>query len=206
MKINAVITAKKNGTQNIAGMSDLIISFLSSLLGIIIGATLSVIYSDFFKENLKVLFVNYTSCSDKAFIEIFAGIFTENLLYIITVVILGTSIIGYIPIIAVTFFKMLGIGTITGFIFSQYALRGLEFYLLTQLAGKIFLIFAIVFITKNCLSSSKSLGGKILKNTGNEYKKQIFIKQIILSVITVFISSLTDALLLKGFSSLFVFT
>lgn len=209
MKINAVLTAKNNKTdKKMSNIADFLSASITIILGILSGCTISVFGTDALSIDFTDKFISfYSTFNTKSVTDIFLASFTENVIFLLMVAITGTCVFGYIPIIVITFFKMLGLGCFTGYIFNIYSLKGLEFYLLTQFPGKVFLIFSVIFITKNALTSSKKIKENLLQNErANEYEKELFFRQIIVSTFVLILSSLTDSVLIKSFSPLFNFS
>ena len=200
MKINAVIskpTVKIKYADKSAILTTVII-----LLGIIIGSIIFILTSDSITNSLFEYFLNFSmDFSNKNKPEIFSGIILSHIPYYIMMLILSTSVIGTPGVITLTFIKSMGLGLITSYIYSEFALKGIEYCLLILFPGKFILIFAMILLTQNCYLSSKTIQESINKE-GRIVPLKNFTLRSLFIFLLIIISSVVDFLTLISFSSL----
>lgn len=205
MKINAVITPKKlNIKENTLSKNKITVTtFLIMILGIIFGAVFYNFAHSELKNNLEIAFRSFNDdFINKSKPEILSGLLLTALVYIVLVFLFSTSVIGAPFIYSLTFFKLLGLGTLVSYIYSSYGLKGVEYCILILLPGKFFMILGSLILTDSSVYFSRSIR-KISDNNKAELKKQFAIFIIVLIIFTVSVA--VDYFTLIFFSDLFSF-
>lgn len=205
MKINAVIS-KPSVRLNSADKTA-IVSASSIALGIIVGAIIYSLSKNTVVNDICDYFLSFaTDFTNKNKPEILSGIIISYVPYIIAMLILGTSIIGAVGTIALSTVKSMGIGLLFTYIYDAFSLKGIEYCLLVLLPGKFILIFAMILLTQSCCLNSLIIR-KSLSNSENRAVplQKYFLRSLVITFLFI-LSSLTDFLMLTGFSALFDFT
>lgn len=211
MKINAAFTKRPKIKAAEHFQSDfkrrtLILSVLSIALGITFGTIMFIFNDKYISNELLKFFIDFeTDFSGKSFFEIFFGFLAVNLVYIILLVVFGSSAIGEIPIVLLTFIKSLGIGSLTSYLFGEYGIRGLEYYLLVFLPGKVVLIFAMVLLLQNSLLSSHQIRQTVKGIINDKIDIKLYLLRTALIILIFILASIVDASAIKLFSPLFSF-
>lgn len=206
MKLSATINRREifHGYSKNRFPKNLLISFITIIIGIICGTIIYIINSDFISNRLVKYFVSfYTEFSGKKFYEIFCGIILSFLSYYILLVIFGTSVLGFVPTIATAFFKAFGMGCLATYIISAYELHGFEYFLLIIFPGKILIIFSLLLLTEMCIDSSQRIKELSEKGSAERFSLNLYLKKSLLILIMMILSALTETICIKLFSSLF---
>ena len=120
----------------------------------------------------------------------------------------GTSLIGVVLIPLLVFLKGSIIGVYSGFIYSNYLLKGIAFNALFFIPVNIILVFALIFCSKTSfsyaiillkISMPKSYSVNLSSNFQNYYKR------FSLAALLVILSAVIDALMSSSFLGLFNF-
>ncbi|MGN1195036.1 MAG: hypothetical protein ACI4SB_06095, partial [Acutalibacteraceae bacterium] len=98
-------------------------------------------------ELCKYFFSFSTDFSGKSYIEILSGFLSVNIIYYCIITVMGTSALGEIPIILLTFLQAMGIGSLTSYLFTSYGIRGFEYFLLVLFPGKVVLLIGSLLLT-----------------------------------------------------------
>ncbi len=184
----------------------LVFSFLSVFVGLVIGAVTPLLSADGTAGEILSLFVSFnTQLADKSKIEIFSGIALSGLLYFGLMFLFGGNIFGKELLLFVTAIKASGITAVITFLYSQYALKGLEYCLLVFMPGKIILIFAMLFLTKSCYDFSKKLRKGFAQAEENKTAVRLFSLKAVISLFILMLSWTADFLCILVFSGLFDF-
>ena len=180
----------------------LIYSFISVAVGLISGAVVTGFTTSDLKTETADLFVSFfTDFTDKNKLEIFSGISLEGLIYFVALFIAGGNIFGKKLTLVLTALKASGITAIITVLYSDYALKGLEYILLVFMPGKIMLFFAMLFMTKFCYEFSLDL-----RSTKDRKKiTNVFIIKSLIALFFMLVSWLIDFLAIIIFSGLFEF-
>ncbi len=159
------------------------------------------------KEIIKNLFNYYISqrASNSA-LNNFSEFFLYNSLIVLFVFTSGFSCIGLTVIGLITILKGIGLGMISGYLFSQYTISGIGYYLLTILPANIIIVSGLIL---SCLSafdmSTKILAlvtGKGIEN--NEHLIKNYLSKFALIFIIIVAGTLINTLLTNAFAHLFV--
>lgn len=202
-KNSLLISLSKNALLNDRG---LLFSFLSILTGLIFGSVLTVFPDNGIKDEILSLFVSFnTEITDKSKIEIFSGIILSGLVYFGIMFFLGGNVFGKELSLIVTAIKASGITAVIAFLYSHYALKGLEYCLLVFLPGKIIFIFAMLFITKSCFDFSKKLRHGASESADIKAVTKLYSLKAVFSLLIFMLSWIIDFLTLIIFTGLFDF-
>ena len=205
MKINAVIS-KQTLNINSANKSA-ILSAIIIALGIIAGAVVFIFSQDNIVNTLVEYFISFAmDFSNKNKPEILSGIILSHIPYFLTMLILGTSVVGTPGVMILTAMKSMGIGMLTTYIYSAFSLKGIEYCLLVLFPGKFILIFAMILLTQSCYITSRSIKESIKtkENRGVHFEK--FALRSIFIAFLIILSAIVDFVTIISFSSLFDFT
>lgn len=206
MKVNAFYN-KTNQNKRFKIDNKILLVSLTMILAIVIGSIISIRYRNFFCNEINNKFISfYTDNTDQSFFQNFLSIIYENFVFVFLCLLSGTSIIGFIPVALLVFFKTIGLSVLTSYIFYSYLLKGLEFYFLIIYPGKILLIFTILFVASSSLRLTENIYKVVDKNENADINKAIILKQMLLSILLVLISALIDTILFESFSVLFNFS
>lgn len=174
--------------------------------GIIVSSVVFVLNKVFISEKIDTYFnYFYLSASSKNFIEIFCGSILVILPFYVLLVIFGTSVYGSYAGLAMLFFKSFGMGAVVSFLFYKYQLKGIEYFLLVFLISKLILVFDLLFISQNCVSSSQKIKKLAEKEQSDSFDFKLYRKKCLFAFAVMIISCLTEAVCIKIFSSLFDF-
>lgn len=195
-----LISLNKSALLNDRG---LLFSFIAILFGLIFGTVLTVFFENGIKNEILSLFVSFnTEIADKSKMELFSGIILSGLLYFGAMFISGGNIFGKELSLIITAVKASGITAVIAFLYSQYALKGLEYCLLIFLPGKLIFMFGMLFMTKCCFDFSKKLrcnSNEVIKDT------KLFSLKSSISFLIFMLSWTVDFLAIIVFSGLFDF-
>ncbi len=208
MKINVSISRRglKSFLGEINENKTIAISFLTVFISLISG----VIYFLFTEENEKKIlenhFLQYIDSlvnSDK--LDILLSLLKHNLCFIFIIFILGTSLIGYVLIIVVSYLKCLGITFLNCLVLSLYGLKGFEYICMLQLPGKLIFLFSLLLIMRIGIDSSL----KIKKTVFTSDKNSLFMGNYLIQNLTVstffILSILVDFICISLFLPIFDF-
>lgn len=162
--------------------------------------------SNFINSYLNNLIYNYLTFKSKNFFGVFLNSFCSSIFYLIIIFALGTSAFGCVFVPAVLFFKALGYGALSGYLYSVYQLKGVCFYIISILPGAIIFLSCLVFAAKESFTFSliffNFLRDKYKDNNlFSDFKLYLLRFLILFSVMLV--SNLTDTVTEKVFLSFF---
>lgn len=205
MTIKTVIQKNKLDLLS-SGRVSTIISCIPIGTGLLLGCLFCFLFENQITEKLITAFVEFaTNHSNKSGLEIFSGIVLSIIPYFLIMYFLGTSARGTSAIFLMTFLKALGLSIVTTYIYFTYELKGIEYCLLVFFPGKILLLFSMLLLTENCYVTSKKIQ-RTVKNK-NESKVDLIkydFRNVFIAVIML-LSCLVEFVLIKAFSTLFVF-
>lgn len=207
MKVSAVINTKRiHPGQLHSKLPTVFISFIPIALGLIFGSLMFNFSDEGIFDSLKNCFLSFaTDFTNKNTPEIISGMLLTYLAYFFMMVIFGMCALGTVPVFILSFFKSAGIGMTAAYIYSGYALKGVEYCLLVFYPGKILAMLAMLMLTHSCYYMSGNIR-KLIKgshDTTIEIEKYVLRSALIGSIFI--LSSLVDFLMLRCFSSLFAF-
>lgn len=118
----------------------------------------------------------------------------------------GMSCIGIPFAVLLVVTKGLGSGFLAGYLFSEFAMSGIGYYLLTILPGAIIANSALLIACNSaCFMSADILATILSKKQADENLIKTYIKKNLIILIISFVASVFDCVLTKAFSYLFVF-
>ncbi|MGN1444451.1 MAG: stage II sporulation protein M [Acutalibacteraceae bacterium] len=174
------------------------------MLGIIIGVFLFRTNSSYMSSELCKYFIAFsTDFSGKSYVEILSGFLSVNIIYFTIVIVMGTSALGDIPILIMTFIQSMGIGALTSYLFTTYGIRGFEYFLLVLFPGKIILIVASLLSAQNSLKSVLQIRASLKHALHEEYNLKLYLIRSLLVLAVMSVSCLVDSITIKLFASLF---
>ena len=74
----------------------------------------------------------------------------SSLPYVILMILFGTSAYGTAVIAIISFIKVIGLGILSSFLYSSYALKGIEYSFLVFFPGKFTFILSVLFMMNTC--------------------------------------------------------
>lgn len=157
-------------------------------------------------DSLKQLVQTYTALrAEQGIGTNFCNSFAINGLFIATAVFFGFSLIGYPFLMLMPMVKGMGIGMVSGYLYSTYKFLGLGYSLLIIYPGALISVFAFIIACGNSCEYSKNAFAKAVRGRGQFEKDETrlfaFRQLIMLGVCTV--GSLVDALFSAMFSGFF---
>lgn len=138
--------------------------------------------------------------------EILVNSLCVNIVCIILAFVSGCSCIGLPLAVALPVVKGLGTGFLGGYLFSQFAMSGIGYYLLTILPGAVISnSLLIIMCNSACFMSVDILAVVLSKKQPEDCSIKLYIKKFLIILLIASVASLLDCLLAKAFSYLFVF-
>ena len=204
MKVKAVINRSDFRLNN--SSKSAIISFAVIFLGIVFGIMLYSLSDEALLTALQEDFISFVSVlKNKNNPEIFAGLFFQNILYCIIMIIFSLCVYGTPAVLLISFIKAMGLGLLTTCIYDSFLLKGVEYCLLVFFPGKVFLVFAMILLTQNSSVNSNSItkSFKGCAERGGSLKK--FALRTVVIIIILTLSNTVDYFACALFSSLFEF-
>ncbi|MBQ3284099.1 MAG: stage II sporulation protein M [Ruminococcus sp.] len=180
------------------------------LLGLIIGAVSGRGFGKETFEKLDLLFVtNIDARMDMSVFNIFVSCFVSYFLFIFCVFLSGFSVWGFLTVPMLSAVKGFTVGLSSAFVFSQYRLSGIGFYILVVLPGTVLFLFALVRYAT--YGFRMSLGFLRLSMLGCEHEPQLsvhikaFVKKTIFALLSVGGCAVVDMVLWVLFANKFDF-
>ncbi len=145
---------------------------------------------------------------NNGFFKIFLKSLLDAVPYFFLVFISGTSLVGVVIIPLTIILKGIEIGVFSGFIYSEYLLKGIAFNALFFVPVNAVIVFALILCSKISFSyavllAKISLPNSQLINLSNNF--QNYYKKFSLTVLLLIISSTLDAIMSSSFLGLFNF-
>ena len=183
----------------------MILLLLMFSAGIIAGALLLKSDSQFMLKISEIFYSFSFSRGEQGTFNNFGDSFLFNGLIIILNMFLGFSVIGCPFIMLLPLFKGLGIGAVSGYLYSAYKFSGLGYCLLLIYPGAIVSSFALMTACRDSYEYSRNAYCKAIKGKG-QYEKdetRVFLSRQLLFLGMSLVSSAIDAAAFKIFSGLF---
>lgn len=187
----------------------ILVVFIVFILGLLFGSLyITILDNDNKKiilDSVKNYFNSYNSITFSSRLEIFKNSFTKNLLYFITMWLLGLSIIGVPIIIFMIFLKSFISGFSIASIFACYKFKGLVGILIYILPSNVIMLILSIFLGIYSVNLSIKLGTNAFTkknlNFGAFMGKYFFV--LLMIVLICIILSLFDAFIAPYLYNLF---
>lgn len=205
MKINSVIINrfKAYKTTDLSRYSGTLVTFFIMLSAMISGSVFYFMSDIGLKDKIGEVFVHFNEqYMAKSKPEIFLGLLMWALLYLITMLLCSTSVIGTPFVYLINFIRISALSILISHMYWSYGLRGFEYSLLVLLPGKLFLLLSYLIITDVCIDITKNI-----RSVSEKYRsdvKNIFMR-VIIGIIMTLLQIITDYSVLTLFSGLFEF-
>lgn len=175
------------------------------IIGLIIGAA-SVSSDSTLLKNVSDISQSYiASRAEQGIGENCLNSLTVSMLFMLVNVFMGFSLIGYPLIIWLPLIKGLGIGALTGYLYSAFKITGLGYCVLTIYPGTVVAVVALILACNDSAEYSKNAFLKAVRGRGQFEKdetKIYLIRQFVFCVVSV-ASSIVDSLFAAAFSVFF---
>ncbi|WP_405357492.1 stage II sporulation protein M [Ruminococcus sp.] len=180
------------------------------LIGLIVGAATGRGFSREVFEKLDLLFItNIDARMDMSVFDIFISCFVSYFLFIFCVFLSALSVWGITTVPLLSALKGFTVGVSSAFIFSQYQLAGIGFYILVVLPGTVLFLFALIrYATRGFRMSLCFLRLSVFgHDTEVELRKRLklFLKQTMFALLSVGACAVTDMVLWILFANKFHF-
>lgn len=183
------------------------IYFLSGMftIGIIIGA-IAINGDSTVIQKISELTDSFTLMkSQQGIVENFCNSLSVSALFVFSNIFLGFSLMGYPFVMWLPFLRGMGIGVVTGYLYSIYKFTGLGYCVLTIYPGAIVSTFAFILACNDSCEYSKNAFAKAVRGRGQFEKdetKVYFVRQLIFMGICA-ASAIIDAVFSASFSRFF---
>lgn len=182
------------------------IYFLTAMFaaGLLVGAFM--IKNETIADKISVITDTYSMLrAEQGILNNFYNSFAVNGIFIAITVFLGFSLIGYPCIIPLPFLRGIGIGAVSGYLYSIYKLSGLGYSLLMIYPGAVVSVFALILACNDSCEYGKNAYLKSIKGRGQFEKDETrvyLIRQLVFGGICA-ASSAIDAISCEIFSRFF---
>lgn len=173
--------------------------------GLVTGALLLKYNSDA-TENISVIFDSYSSIrTEQGIIINFLNTFGVNVIFFICSIFLGFSLIGYPFLMLLPLVKGMGLGALTGFLYSQFALKGFGYCVLMIFPGAAVASLALIAACNDSCEYSRNAYSKAIRGRGQFEKDEtrVYLLRQLVFLGVCAISSGIDTLFYEIFSGLF---
>lgn len=173
--------------------------------GMIVGAGLLRSDSSDFIRDFVCVFDAYTDArgSQKIYTVFFHSI-AVNFLFLISAFGFGLSCIGLPITVMLPVIKGLGMGIVSGYLFSHFAMSGIGYYLLTIFPGAVLSSSALLLACNSGSFMSMDILATVTgRKTPEAEMIKNYLKQFLILLILTIAGSLVDAILTRSFSYLF---
>ena len=184
----------------------LIIAVSLFTAGMIIGAGL-LKNSTFNNPDFITLFNNFIQIrAEQKVYQLFSNSLIVNILFILIVNFAASSCIGIPLAVVIPVIKGLGTGIVAGYLFSEFTINGIGYYLLTILPGSIICNTAILLACNDaCFLSADILATVLAKKQSDANILKNYLKRNIVIIILTISSALVECFAVKAFSYMFIF-
>ena len=179
------------------------------LSGMMIGSKSVNTITDEDLKKLNFLFItNFKERNFQSNYMIFVSSFSSIFLFTILIILTSLSIMGFIFIPIIIFFRGMGLGITAGYLYALYGLKGIGYHLLILLPGIFISSLAIIIISVRGIYFSNKLLKKV---TPRPYEESlwpyllIYLKSTSKNILILSLSSLLDTLTMMLFSKFFIF-
>lgn len=184
----------------------LIIAVSLFAAGMIIGAGL-LKSSTFNNPDFISLFDNFVQIrAEQKIYQLFFNSLAINLACIFVINFAATSCIGIPLAVVIPVIKGLGTGIVAGYLFSEFTINGIGYYLLTMLPGCVICNTAILLACNDaCFLSADILATVLSRKQPDSNVLKNYLKRNIIIIILTISSALIECLSVKIFAYMFIF-
>lgn len=180
------------------------------LIGLIVGAATGRGFRQETFEKLDLLFItNIDARMEMNVFDIFISCFVSYFLFIFCVFLAGLSVWGFSTVPLLSALKGFTVGLSSAFIFSQYQLSGIGFYILVVLPGTVLFLFALIrYATQGFRMSLRFMRLSMLgRDTEVDLRKylKLFIKHTMFALLSIGVCAVIDMILWILFANKFQF-
>lgn len=180
------------------------------LIGLIVGAATGRGFRQEIFEKLDLLFVtNIDARMEMNVFDIFISCFVSYFLFIFCVFLAGLSVWGFSAVPLLSALKGFTVGLSSAFIFSQYQLSGIGFYILVVLPGTVLFLFALIrYATQGFRMSLRFMRLSMFgSDTEADLRKhlKLFIKHTMFALLSIGVCAVIDMILWILFANKFQF-
>lgn len=199
-KINSI---KNNYDREVKGM---IITLALFAAAMIIGAGTLKYTSDYIGDYTDIFDMYALMRSNEKMYTIFFNSISVNLFFILLINFAGLSCIGIPLTVFIIILKGLGLGYFSGFLFSEFSMSGIGYYLITVLPGAVISNTALLLACNNSAFLSADILAVILsKKQPDENIIKNYLKKSAVIIAICIIASIIDSVLVKAFDFMFIF-
>lgn len=176
------------------------------IIGLIIGAFSVKTDSEGISGSLKQLVESYTELrGEQGIAANFCNSLAVNGFFVALAFFFGFSLIGYPFLMLLPMIKGMGIGIVSGYLYSTYKFLGLGYSLLIIYPGALISVFAFILACGNSCEYSKNAYAKAIQGRGQFEKDEtkIFAFRQLITFALCAVGSVADALFSAMFSGFF---
>lgn len=183
--------------------------FLTFILGIILGAFYLRSASDSLLLKLDFLFVtNLDNRLELSAFDVFCSSFSSDFIFVFMAFLLGFTVWGMFALPLLSAFSGFGVGISSAYLFSQYSVTGIGFYILVILPGTVLFLLAFITALKESFSQSFSFLKLYFPSNSDvlllRHTKTFLFRYFVVIVFCAF-SAIVDMLLWVVFANMFNF-
>ncbi len=183
--------------------------FIVLVLGVILGSFSFSKASDDLLAQLDFMFVtNLASRLELSGFDVFCSSFTSDFIFILSAFLLSFTVWGTLALPLLCAFKGFGIGISSAYMFSQYSVTGIGFYILVILPGTVLFLLTFITALKEAFSQSALLFKLYFSPSDDtrmlRFAKTYMFRNFIILIFTV-LSAIVDMILWIVFANMFNF-
>lgn len=210
MKIKTIRFKKKTdfSSEQEKEIKNMIIIIALFAAGMIIGSgiTQKGSSSQFVTDFASIFDIFTANRNDLKAYQVFFNTLTVNFVFLIALFCSGFSCIGIPAILTIPVIKGIGLGVMTGYLFSFYSMNGIGYYLLTIFPSGVISVSMILLASCSSGIMSKELLAIALEKKQPNLSASIsYIKRYAVYIVGMVIASAVETVFVKAFSYLFVF-
>ena len=174
--------------------------------GMIIGAGL-LRSTAFNNADFASLFENFVQIrAEQKIYQSFINTLSLNLIFVFIINFAATSCVGIPLSVVIPVIKGFGTGIIAGYLFSEFTINGIGYYLLTILPGNIFCNTALILACNDaCFLSADILATVLSKKQPDINIIKNYLKRNLMLILIIISASLIESLSVKAFAYMFIF-
>lgn len=183
--------------------------FVILILGVVLGSFSFSDASDDFLERLDFLFMtNLDTRLGLSAFSIFCSSFASDFIFVLLAFLLSFTLWGTFALPFVCAFKGFGIGISSAYMFSQYSVTGIGFYILVVLPGSVLFLLTFITALKEAFSQSALLLKMFLAPSDElpirKYTRTYLFRNFVILIFTA-LSAIVDMTLWIVFANMFNF-